>query len=131
MDSDGGLSYGTQSLPLCPLPTVFAQGTQLQMELQTLKETFSNFSSSLLMEMLTLSTRGEWVLPQREGLGGLAGQGVGLSPWVCWAPCWVYYMGVFRMLGTGAQTRADNPAGEAGEGFHGCRFLCRRPLEDE
>ncbi|XP_013836756.1 asialoglycoprotein receptor 2 isoform X5 [Sus scrofa] len=34
------------------------RGTQLQMELQTLKETFSNFSSSLLMEMLTLSTRG-------------------------------------------------------------------------
>ena len=33
------------------------------MELQTLKETFSNFSSSTLMEILALSSHGEWARP--------------------------------------------------------------------
>uniref|UniRef100_A0A8D1AZ14 Asialoglycoprotein receptor 2 n=1 Tax=Sus scrofa TaxID=9823 RepID=A0A8D1AZ14_PIG len=52
------LVLGFNVLMLVAVCVVGSQRTQLQMELQTLKETFSNFSSSLLMEMLTLSTRG-------------------------------------------------------------------------
>lgn len=39
------------------------------MEFRTLKEDFSNFSTSTLMEIWTLRSHGEWVLPRGEGLG--------------------------------------------------------------
>ncbi|XP_067570808.1 asialoglycoprotein receptor 2 isoform X2 [Pseudorca crassidens] len=52
------LVLGFNILLLVAVCVMGSQRAQLQVELQTLKETFSNFSSSTLMEILALSSHG-------------------------------------------------------------------------